>query len=159
MQSHGRPLTLMSCDNIPANGVILANVVRAHRRAARPRLAEWIAANAAFPSTMVDRIAPATSPADIETVEQSFGYRDSAVVVGEPFRQWVIENRFAGRVPPLGSRRRQLRRRRHAVRAPEDARPQRRADRRSPISACWPATSTPATTSPTRCLSTSSAAC
>ena len=29
MNSHGRPLTLMSCDNIPANGVILANVVHA----------------------------------------------------------------------------------------------------------------------------------
>ena len=48
---------------------------------------------------MVDRIAPATSQADIDMVEQRFGYRDSAVVVGEPFRQWVIENRFAGRVP------------------------------------------------------------
>ena len=29
MNSHGRPVTLMSCDNIPANGVILANVVNA----------------------------------------------------------------------------------------------------------------------------------
>ena len=48
---------------------------------------------------MVDRIAPATSQADIDMVEQSFGYRDNAVVVGEPFRQWVIENRFASRVP------------------------------------------------------------
>ena len=64
MASHGRPLTLMSCDNIPANGVILGNVVRASPSGAGDGLADWIAANAAFPSTMVDRIAPATSQAD-----------------------------------------------------------------------------------------------
>jgi fructuronate reductase len=102
MDSHGRPVTLMSCDNIPANGVILANVVNGLAERRGRGLAAWIAANAAFPSSMVDRIAPATSPADIDLVEQRFGYRDSAVVVGEPFRQWVIENRFAGRAPQWG---------------------------------------------------------
>jgi fructuronate reductase len=99
MASHGRPVTLLSCDNIPTNGVILANVVQAIAGQRGNGLADWIAANVAFPSAMVDRIAPATSPADIETVEQRFGYRDAAVVVGEPFRQWVIEKKFAGRVP------------------------------------------------------------
>ncbi len=99
MLSHGGPLTAMSCDNIPGNGAILGSVVRALAERREQRLADWIATNAAFPSTMVDRIAPATTPADISTVEQRFGYRDSAVVVGEPFRQWVIENRFAGRAP------------------------------------------------------------
>ena len=99
MRSHGRPVTLMSCDNIPANGVVLANVVNAIAIRRGRGLSEWIADNAAFPSSMVDRIAPATSPADIDMVEQSFGYRDHAVVVGEPFRQWVIEQKFAGRAP------------------------------------------------------------
>ena len=99
MHSHGRPVTLMSCDNIPANGVILANVVNALAERRGRGLSAWIAANAAFPSSMVDRIAPATTEADIETVAQRFGYRDDAVAVGEPFRQWVIENRFAGRAP------------------------------------------------------------
>ncbi|MET3579367.1 fructuronate reductase [Mesorhizobium robiniae] len=99
MNSHGRPVTLLSCDNIPTNGVILANVVQALASRRSNGLADWIAANVAFPSAMVDRIAPATSPADIEAVEQHFGYRDAAVVVGEPFRQWVIEQKFAGRVP------------------------------------------------------------
>ncbi|MFK0690875.1 mannitol dehydrogenase family protein [Mesorhizobium sp. IMUNJ 23033] len=96
--SHGRPVTLLSCDNIPANGVILGNVVRAMAERSGNGLSDWIAANVAFPSAMVDRIAPATTPADIDTVEQRFGYRDAAVVVGEPFRQWVIEQKFAGRV-------------------------------------------------------------
>ena len=38
MNSHGRPLTLMSCDNIPANGVILANVVTRSRNGAAAAL-------------------------------------------------------------------------------------------------------------------------
>jgi fructuronate reductase len=100
MLSHGRPVTLVSCDNIPANGVVLGNVVRSLAERRGRELLDWIEANVAFPSTMVDRIAPATSEADFRFVEERFGYRDSAVVVGEPFRQWVIENRFAGRVPP-----------------------------------------------------------
>ncbi|WP_425373473.1 mannitol dehydrogenase family protein [Mesorhizobium hawassense] len=99
MASHGRPVTLLSCDNIPANGIILGNVVRKLAEWRGGKLADWIEANVAFPSAMVDRIAPATTAADIETVEQRFGYHDGAVVVGERFRQWVIENRFAGRVP------------------------------------------------------------
>lgn len=99
MATHGRPVTLLSCDNIPTNGTILGNVVRTFAERRGSKLAKWIEANVAVPSAMVDRIAPATTEADIDTVEQRFGYRDSAVVVGERFRQWVIENRFAGRVP------------------------------------------------------------
>jgi fructuronate reductase len=99
MRSHGRPLTLMSCDNIPANGTLLQNVVQSITQLHRNGLGDWIAGNVAFPSTMVDRIAPAVSELDFDIVEQRFGYRDAAVVVGEPFRQWVIEDRFAGRRP------------------------------------------------------------
>ncbi|MDX8518230.1 mannitol dehydrogenase family protein [Mesorhizobium dulcispinae] len=99
MASHGRLVTLLSCDNIPANGTILGCVVRTFAERRGGGLAAWIDANVAFPSAMVDRIAPATTEADIDTLEGRFGYRDSAVVVGERFRQWVIENRFAGRVP------------------------------------------------------------
>jgi len=99
MQSHGRPVTVISCDNIPSNGVILANVVRAVTERRSPELASWIADHVAFPSTMVDRIVPATSETDRLAVEETFGYRDLAPVVGEPFRQWVIENRFASRAP------------------------------------------------------------
>ncbi|MBZ9675666.1 mannitol dehydrogenase family protein [Mesorhizobium sp. ES1-1] len=97
--THGRPVTLLSCDNIQTNGVILANVVRAFAQRRGTGLDDWIAANVAFPSAMVDRIVPATTQADLDSVERHFGYRDAAVVVGEPFRQWVIEQKFAGRVP------------------------------------------------------------
>ena len=96
-RTHGRPITLVSCDNIPGNGAILARAVGA---LAGPRLADWMATNAAFPSTMVDRIVPATTAADLDAIEATYGYRDEAAVGGEPFRQWVIERRFAGRAPP-----------------------------------------------------------
>ncbi|MGX7873750.1 mannitol dehydrogenase family protein [Mesorhizobium sp. ORM6] len=97
--THGRKLTLLSCDNIPANGVILETVVRTFAERRGKGFADWIAANAAFPSAMVDRIAPAVTRDDLDSVEQWFGYRDAAVAVGEPFRQWVIEQKFAGRMP------------------------------------------------------------
>lgn len=99
MATHGRPLTLLSCDNIPANGIILGNVVRSFAERRGNGLAGWIAANVAFPSSMVDRIAPAVTQDDLDSVENWFGYRDGAVAVGEPFRQWVIEEKFAGRIP------------------------------------------------------------
>ena len=99
MQTHGQPLTVMSCDNIPGNGAILGHVVGALAARRHDGLAKWIERNVAFPSTMVDRIAPATTQADIDSVEQAYGYRDEAVVVSEAFRQWVIEDRFAARRP------------------------------------------------------------
>lgn len=95
--THGRPLTVISCDNIPGNGAVLAGVIDA---VASPALADWIGANAAFPSTMVDRIVPATTAADVAALEAAYGYEDAGLVVGEPFRQWVIEDRFSGRRPP-----------------------------------------------------------
>ncbi len=103
MLSHRRPVTVISCDNIPGNGAILGRVVQALAERRGGGLPDWIAANAAFPSTMVDRIAPATTPADLAWIERAHGYRDDAAVVGEPIRQWVVETRFAGRVPRWAS--------------------------------------------------------
>ena len=122
-----------------ATASILANVVQRDGGQARTRPR----ANGSPPTPPFRRAWSTASrrqhrTADIEMVEQSFGYRDHAVVVGEPFRQWVIERRFAGRVAAMGSGRRDLRRRRDAVRAPQDARPQRCAVDAVPISACWP---------------------
>ena len=72
MLSHGQPISFVCCDNIPANGVILEAVVRALAGRARRRTSSrWIDGNVAFPSTMVDRIVPATAPADIDAVESS----------------------------------------------------------------------------------------
>lgn len=88
------PVTLISCDNIPGNGRILNNAVSSFAEAADKALAGWIADNVRFPSTMVDRIVPATRPEDLKRVEEITGLRDEGVVVGEPYRQWVVEDDF-----------------------------------------------------------------
>jgi fructuronate reductase len=81
---------------------------RAHGRGDRdrlcggrdPSLAEWIGAHAAFPCTMVDRIVPATTDADVAEASRRLGVTDAAPVVAEPYTSWVIENRFAAARPP-----------------------------------------------------------
>jgi len=93
------PFTAISCDNIAGNGSLLAAAVLAEAAARRPGLHDWIAKHGAFPSTMVDRITPATTETDIETLTVRIGVVDRAMVKTEPFWQWVIEDRFAGPRP------------------------------------------------------------
>ncbi len=62
-------------------------------------LRDWIAAEGAFPETMVDRIVPATEEADIAALEARIGLADRAMVKTEPFIQWVIEDKFVGERP------------------------------------------------------------
>jgi len=88
-------LTVVCCDNLPHNGKVLQSVVRAFAEARDPALARWIDDHAAFPSTMVDRIVPATTPGDIADNDAALGLHDAAPVVFEPFEQWVIEDAFA----------------------------------------------------------------
>jgi fructuronate reductase len=64
-----------------------------------PDLIAWFTANCTCPSTMVDRIVPATTDADRAEIETLLGMRDEAAVVTEPFSQWVIEDKFAGPRP------------------------------------------------------------
>lgn len=94
------PLTLLSCDNIPANGATLERVVRGIAEQRSPSLERWIGDHVSFPSSMVDRIVPAVTNADRARVAAAIGMTDLACVTGEPFRQWVIEDRFAGPRPP-----------------------------------------------------------
>lgn len=89
-----RPFTVLSCDNLPENGGLLRSVVLAFARLSDPELADWIGAEGRFPSTMVDRITPATTQKDIEDVAARIDWADAAPVLHEPFRQWVIEDNF-----------------------------------------------------------------
>lgn len=92
----GKPFTVLSCDNLAHNGAALRQVVCSFARQLDPSLADWIAAEVAFPSTMVDRIVPATTDDERASAATALGYRDAAPVPCEPFRQWVIEDRFPG---------------------------------------------------------------
>jgi len=88
------PFTILSCDNLPDNGQLIRRVVLAFAEAIDPQLAAWIASEARFPATMVDRITPATTEADVASVSEATGYLDNGCVMHEPFRQWVIEDDF-----------------------------------------------------------------
>jgi fructuronate reductase len=59
----------------------------------------WLRDNVRFPSSMVDRIVPATKPADLADAEAVLGVEDFGVVRAEPFSQWVIEDNFAAERP------------------------------------------------------------
>jgi fructuronate reductase len=92
-------LTLLSCDNLDANGAQLSRLMRDYLRARAPHLIAWFEAECRCPSTMVDRIVPATSDDDRRELAAVIGLEDAAAVFTEPFSQWVIEDRFAGDRP------------------------------------------------------------
>lgn len=95
-RAEGRgPFTVLCCDNLPSNGHVLRGLVRDFAALTDDGLAAWIEAEGAFPATMVDRIVPATTEADIAEVAKLIGLDDAAPVIGEPFRQWAIEDVFA----------------------------------------------------------------
>ena len=95
-----RPFSVLSCDNLPDNGALVRGVVLEFARRADPALAEWIAREARFPATMVDRIVPATRPEDIDRVARLTGFHDASPVIHEPFRQWVVEDSFVDSARP-----------------------------------------------------------
>jgi len=97
-EGHGG-LTLLSCDNLPENGSVLRKLLLDFTNRSDPGLGRWIDEECAFPSTMVDRIVPATTPAQVDELESRISLRDEAAVFTEPFSQWVIEERFAAGRP------------------------------------------------------------
>jgi fructuronate reductase len=97
-RGHG-PLTLMSLDNLPANGRVLRGAVLRFAEAVDLALAQRIAAECRFPCSMVDRIVPRTTDADRATVSQALGIEDRWPVLGEPFFDWAVEDDFAAGRP------------------------------------------------------------
>lgn len=95
------PFTVLSCDNLPGNGHAARAATIGLARLSDPRLADWIAADVAFPNSMVDRITPATGARE-RAMAAAFGLADDpAPVTCEPFRQWVLEDRFPSGRPAL----------------------------------------------------------
>jgi len=95
------PFAVMSCDNLPSNGATAARIVTRFAELRSGELAEYVRGNVAFPSTMVDRIVPATTDADRETVGQLIGLEDAWPIMTEPFTQFVIEDNFPSGRPPF----------------------------------------------------------
>lgn len=87
------PFTVMSCDNLPANGETAKRIVTRFAALRDPALGQWVEA-VAFPSTMVDRIVPSTTDADRAEVAGLIGAEDAWPIMTEPFTQWVVEDHF-----------------------------------------------------------------
>jgi len=94
----GPPLTILSCDNLPGNGDVArrAITVAADRQGAD--LGRYVE-TCTFPNSMVDRITPQTNDVDRAWLRDELGIDDGWPVVCEPFRQWVLEDRFAAGRP------------------------------------------------------------
>lgn len=95
------PFTVMSCDNLQGNGEVARGAFVAFARLRDPELGAWVAENVAFPSSMVDRITPATSEQDRQFVRETFGTTDPWPVLSEDYIQWVAEDHFPLGRPPL----------------------------------------------------------
>lgn len=93
--------TVMSCDNLPSNGKTTRRIVSRFAALRDDALGRWVEESVAFPSTMVDRIVPATTDADRETVAGLIGAEDAWPIMTEPFTQWVIEDHFPAGRPPF----------------------------------------------------------
>lgn len=92
-------LTLLSCDNLADNGRQLEQLMGEYLDRHDPALRRWFEAQCSCPSTMVDRIVPASTDTDLEDLAARIGLEDRGAVMTEPFTQWVIEDRFAGERP------------------------------------------------------------
>lgn len=89
------PFTVLCCDNLPSNGVVVSKAVLNFAQLRDPTLAHWIGDNVPFPSTMVDRITPAQSAQTLATAAELTGHQDTLAIEAEPFHQWVVEDKFA----------------------------------------------------------------
>lgn len=87
------PFTVLSCDNMPNNGVRTHQAVVQLARQRDATLAQWIDAKVAFPCSMVDRIVPAMTGDDFARLAD-LGIEDPCAVVCEAFSQWVVEDDF-----------------------------------------------------------------
>jgi fructuronate reductase len=99
LQARRRPLTLLCLDNLPANGDTLRGLVLAFAERVDAQLARWIERECTFPNSMVDRIVPRTTAADLAAAHEALGVEDRAAVVAEPFLAWAVEDRFAAGRP------------------------------------------------------------
>jgi fructuronate reductase len=104
MRSDAGPVSVVCCDNLIDNGTVLKGLIRdfcdALPAAESDELLAWLDDSVRFPSSMVDRMVPATTERDRRELRALLGVEDRGLVVTEPFRQWVVTDEFATDRPP-----------------------------------------------------------
>ena len=102
LRNRKTPITIMSCDNIRQNGVVLEAQFLAYLyQTSQYELADWVKDNVKFPSCMVDRITPRTHDHLRNEIEDLFPSYGNDAIQTEEYSQWVIENKFITDFPDL----------------------------------------------------------
>lgn len=92
------PLAVVPCDNVPGNGPLAQRVITDLAGRVDRALTEWIEQSMTVVTTVVDRITPRASSADVDAATEGTGWRDDVPVVTEPFSEWILAGEFpAGR--------------------------------------------------------------
>lgn len=102
MRNGGKPVTVMSCDNIQGNGHMTKRLLSQFAALKDPAVKAWIHDNVSFPNSMVDRITPAVTPETAAFVETTWGIEDKCPVMSESYLQWVVEDDFIAGRPEFG---------------------------------------------------------
>jgi fructuronate reductase len=94
------PFTPLCCDNMVSNGRKMRAAVLDLARRLDPAAADWIAAEAVFPDTMVDSITPAADDA-LRALVREQGFADEIPVSREAYAAWVVEDVLPDGAPDL----------------------------------------------------------
>lgn len=96
------PITVLSCDNMRSNGLVLRQAVYAYLAAkGEETLLTWVKANVTFPCSMVDRITPRSTNSLQQEIAEAFPEYSISPIHAEVFHQWVLEDAFATDFPAL----------------------------------------------------------
>lgn len=102
LRNRNSPITVLCCDNIRQNGLVLETQFLAYLyQTNQYELADWVRDNVCFPSCMVDRITPRTTQSLMEEIEELFPGLGHNAVQSEEYTQWVIENKYKTEFPDL----------------------------------------------------------
>ena len=102
MDTLDKEITLLCCDNIRENGLMLEKCLKQYVEQSKElKLLKWIQQKVSFPSCVVDRITPRSPNYLKKEIKENFDIDESCSVMAEPFIQWVIEDNFIGNRPKL----------------------------------------------------------
>jgi mannitol-1-phosphate/altronate dehydrogenase len=88
-KTHGKPVVLMSLDNVEENSAALRTVLLQFIALTRPGLRQWVEKNVDFPVTLVDRITPDVTP-EFRAEAQAFLGMRAMVVKTESYIELVV---------------------------------------------------------------------
>jgi len=97
-------ITVLDTDNVSDNGRVARESVHKMvddlwRGQLDSKFQSWLAEHVTFPISLCDRIVPGgrgrITTEKLTEFWRQLGYRDECLITAEPFRMWVIEDRFA----------------------------------------------------------------